>query len=155
MRCSRPLAALICVIPLIGCTESTLIRTNPPGAQLRINNRFVGVTPLVYSLPSSQFRKQSRFAYRVEREGYVTEEGFLRLVPTPGRVVGAVFTLGIVAAFVPFRSFNWRYDIALTAKPGTAAARTRRLQELLERGDLTKEEYEALLREEPTVGSTP
>jgi hypothetical protein len=41
----KPMTAMVCAATLLGCTSSTVIRSNPPGARVFIDGAYVGVTP--------------------------------------------------------------------------------------------------------------
>ena len=41
----KPLTAMVCAATLLGCSSSTVIRSNPPGAKVFIDGSYVGVTP--------------------------------------------------------------------------------------------------------------
>lgn len=84
-----------------GCSEQLLIRSVPPGAQVSLNGTPVGTTPMVY-----QTRDPVPLAYRIEAPGLPAAEGTVSVRPAPGRIVGTVFTLGILAACRPLKYFT-------------------------------------------------
>lgn len=83
-----------------GCTEKLLIRSVPPGAQVTLNGNIVGTTPMVY-----ETRNPVPLAFHIEKPGLPAAEGTVTTPLGPGRVVGAVFSLGIVAACRPLEYF--------------------------------------------------
>jgi hypothetical protein len=91
------------LVPLalvLGCSEQLIIRSVPPGAQVTLNGSPAGTTPMVY-----QTRNPVPLDYRIELPGMPAAEGTVTTRLGPGRVVGAVFTLGIVAACRPLKYF--------------------------------------------------
>jgi hypothetical protein len=98
---------------LSGCAEHTVIRTWPPGAKVTINDKFIGVSPVPFVVEADE-PLPAVFHYRLEREGCVTKEGEFPSVVAKGRVVAAVFTLGIVYLFKRPRTIEGRYDFELT-----------------------------------------
>jgi hypothetical protein len=93
--------AVLAVLPLLaGCAETLVIRSTPPGAQVMLNGTVVGTTPMVY-----ETKRPEPMTYRIEKEGYPPAEGAIATPLAPGRVVGAVFSLGIVALSRPMHYF--------------------------------------------------
>jgi hypothetical protein len=146
------LVVLLALSASLGCSESTVIRSSPPGAQAFVNDRFVGVTPTVFTVPRAQF--DEKFECRVELDGYEPATQNLRKVTAPGRIVGGVFTLGIVSIFKGATAFDSPHDFALrrsaqATKTGaskaeegpSAESRLRRLQQMRAAGTITEEEY--------------
>ncbi len=105
----RALAVLL--LTVTGCGESTLIRSQPPGATVWINDGLVGKTPVEYSVSREAFSRRQH--YRLELAGYETAEGELSRRVKPGRLVGAYFSLGISLIFKRPMGFRDRYDFAL------------------------------------------
>jgi hypothetical protein len=60
-------STLVVAAALAGCSSSTFIRTNPPGATLYINDAVVGTTPYYYSDSRPAF---SSVRLRMEKPGY-------------------------------------------------------------------------------------
>jgi len=106
---------IVLVAITAGCAERTWIRTAPPGATVWVNDRMVGVSPVVYTVDRREFAREQR--YRIELPGYETEEGVLVKRTSPARIVGAMFSLGISLAFKPPTSFADRHNIALRLSP--------------------------------------
>jgi hypothetical protein len=154
MNRSPMIALLATCIAIAGCAESTLVRSYPPGARAYLNGQPKGITPIVLTVPRPQFDKET-FQVRVEHEGYQSEERTLTTQRCAGRVVGGVFTFGILLLFKPPTCFASPQDFALNAVPGaaphaeatpvheaTVAERLQRLQELRDRGVITPNEYD-------------
>ena len=87
---------LVGAMLLAGCAERVLFRSAPPGAKVFVDDTYVGDTPTHFSTRSVVLR-----TYRVEMQGYPPVEGALEPHLAGGRVVGAIFTLGIVAMARP------------------------------------------------------
>lgn len=96
----RRIIALLAVFVLSGCSESLVIRSVPPGAQVILDGNPVGITPMVF-----ETKEPKPMTYRIEAEGFPAAEGSVTTRLAPGRVVGAVFTLGIVALARPMFYF--------------------------------------------------
>jgi hypothetical protein len=151
---------------LPGCAEQTLIRTSPPDASVMINGKFIGVTPVLYRVPESEFHPHT--TYQIARDGYEPIEGELNTYVTPGRIVGGIFTLGIPFIFRGATAFAKVHDFqlqpvaratvpAVPAEPppppsgsatvplpstsDPAASKLRQLQDLYDRGLISEEEY--------------
>lgn len=107
-------AAAVALLALTGCGESTLIRSQPPGASVWINDSLVGKTPVEYSCGRASFSHPQR--YRLELDGYQTAEGQFSKRVKPGRIVGAYFSAGISLIFKRPTGFRDRYDFALVPR---------------------------------------
>jgi hypothetical protein len=107
-------AAVVALFALTGCAESTLIRSQPTGASVWINEAFVGTTPVEYTASRASFAHPHR--YRLELAGYQTAEGALSTRIKPGRLVGGSFSLGISLIFKRPTGFRDRYDFTLVPK---------------------------------------
>lgn len=83
------------VTAVSACTEAARVTTTPPGARLYVNGEFVGITPTVYRVARSKWPEV--FTYRFDLEGFHSREGELRTMLYRGRLVGSVFSLGILA----------------------------------------------------------
>jgi len=107
-------ASVLVLLVVTGCGESTLIRSQPPGATVWINDSLVGKTPVEYSCGRASFSHPQH--YRLELAGYQTAEGQLSKRVKPGRLVGASFSLGISLLFKGPTGFRDRYDFALVPR---------------------------------------
>ncbi len=91
---------LAALIALAGCSETLTIRSEPSQARVLLNGIDVGETPLRY-----RTRNVRPLHYKVTKDDYPSVEGDIRTRVARGRVIGAVFTLGIVAIARPIRTF--------------------------------------------------
>ena len=105
---------------IAGCTESVLIRSAPSDASVFVEGKPVGTTPVVF-----QTQNVRPLPFRVEKAGLPPVEGTLSTRVAPGRVVGAVFTLGILALYQPMQYFSPNpVDVTLgTEAPAVALIR--------------------------------
>jgi hypothetical protein len=153
---SRWLATLS-LLGLLGCAESTMIRSSPTSAKMYYRGHFVGLTPKELEMPHSDLRRP--VVVRLEHDGYELQD-----VPIPteigaGRIVGAVFTLGLSLLWKPPTTIPDEVEVALTPAPQPAAAapppatapgagsatgletRLRQLKSLYDEGLITEQEY--------------
>lgn len=115
-----PALALLVSSSLSGCVTSTQIRTIPSGASVYVNDQLVGTSPVTFSTPDSAWRPPYRV--RAELPGYQPGLGELTPVTATGRITGAIFTLGIVAAVRPMSTFEGSYTFALARDPNASRA---------------------------------
>jgi hypothetical protein len=89
-RVSRKIRLGVSVVPalLTACTESTIIRTNPPGASVYVNERYLGASPAEFETKSWSVRPHV-YRYRVVKAGYIPQEGELPARLSIGRIVTA------------------------------------------------------------------
>jgi hypothetical protein len=106
-RYATVLLALLCA----GCAEHTVIRSEPPGADLYVNERFVGVTPVEYSVSRAEF--STPLMVCLEREGYRLFRDELPKTVGAGRIVGGGFSLGISLIFKRPTTLRGHYDFLL------------------------------------------
>lgn len=92
----RWIPILLVGIAAAGCTETVVFRSMPPGARVFVDDSDIGSTPAEFSTRDVVPR-----TYRLEIEGYAPQTGNLTPRVGGGRVVGAVFTLGLVAIIRP------------------------------------------------------
>ena len=78
-------------------SDAVTVRTSPEGARVHIDGEYLGDTPLNVPVPCNEVVDRR---YRIEHPDCRTEEGILSARPRPGVIVGMVFTLGILAAFM-------------------------------------------------------
>jgi hypothetical protein len=136
-----------------GCTTSTQIRTVPAGASVFVNDQLVGTSPVTYSTPDDAWKPPYRL--RAELPGYQPVQAELTPVTATGRITGAIFTLGIVAAVRPMSTFQDSYTFTLVRDPnasrgGASAAGSARsiegelteLKRLYDDGTLSAKEYQ-------------
>lgn len=120
LRCAIPIpiwqpAFVVLGALLSGCMTTTEIRTVPSGANVYVNDQLVGTSPVRYSTPDDAFKPPYRM--RAELDGYQAAEGELTPVTATGRITGAIFTLGIVAAVRPMSTFKDSYTFTLVRDP--------------------------------------
>lgn len=140
----RGTVLLLSTLIFAGCAERVRVVSIPPGARVFLDGREAGTTPYTFTLQEDQLRD---IPYRVELEPYRPVEGVLRKGVAPGRVVGAVFTLGILYAFrSPYYVQNAKVYLALqpteASGPPLIEDRLRKLKELRDDGVLSESEYE-------------
>ena len=82
------LGALLVPAVLTACSESTIIRTNPPGASVYVNERYLGASPAEFETKSWDVRPHA-YHYRVVKAGYGPQEGELPARLSIGRIVTA------------------------------------------------------------------
>lgn len=104
-RAGRRLILTLCsVLPLGACVEAVRIRSNPPGAQAYLDEKFIGTTPIRMAVPREAVRPGRK--WRVEYGNCTPAEGTLAADIGGGRVTGYLFTLGILAIFKGPRAFR-------------------------------------------------
>ena len=130
-----------------------MIRSSPPNAHVYAGNTLLGVTPLRYTVTREEYRKGD-LVVRVEREGYRPTEGRLWTRVCPGRVVGGIFTLGILFIFKGPTCLASVQDFPLAPIPGYTASgtsapaqpsveeRLERIEKMRQEGAITNEEYQ-------------
>ncbi len=93
------------------------MRTIPPGAKLSVNGNYVGVTPVDFTVSRHEINT-GPLDYRLEADGYAPADGQFPVVVSAGRIVGTVFTAGILAAFKGFHVFE-HDDMTVALQPST------------------------------------
>jgi len=111
-RYATVLIALLCA----GCAEHTVIRSEPPGAALYVNERFIGVTPVEYSVSRAEFSKPLMAC--LERDGYRLLRDELPKTVGAGRIVGGGFSFGISFIFKRPTTLRGYYDFMLVPESG-------------------------------------
>jgi len=139
-----------------GCAADKLrISSHPPGAEVFIDDQFVGTTPVAWEVSRAQHG--TRFHVRLEDKGYAPYETDARTVVSGGRVALAILTSAISLAF---QKPSYYRPIEATLRPlregeqpgaaperapartGDSAVRLRQLEQLHDQGLITDEEYE-------------
>jgi len=155
MRLARLLLVLVVftVAPVLqGCAESVHIRAYPPDAQIAVNGQALGTSPVHYSVPRERWPKDGYFHYHVERAGYRPQDGSFTSKPAGGRITGGIFTLGLLFLFKSPAALPEEIEVILQPVAATAATASesspslpaqqiRRLEELLDQGAITEEEF--------------
>jgi PEGA domain len=90
-------AAVILAVTVSGCAESVLIKSHPGGAKAYVDGTLIGTTPPMTEIPRGQVG--APHTWRVEFRNCDFAEGTLQTGIAGGRIVGYIFTLGILAAF--------------------------------------------------------
>jgi putative oligomerization/nucleic acid binding protein/PEGA domain-containing protein len=137
------------VASLLGCAEATRVQSLPNGAAVYAGDRLIGITPTIFRVPRSEWRNE--FALRLEHEGYEPAQVTVPTIVGKGRIVGGIFTLGIVWLFKRPTTLPEQVDVRLVpVLPAPVAApaspsveeRLRALQKLYDGGLITQAEYQ-------------
>ena len=141
------------------CSEMTRISSDPPGATVWVNGSALGETPLKFRARSWSVRPNT-YRYRVEKLGYVTQEGYLEPQLSVRRIVAAYLS-SCMTCFHGFYEFAPETHIVLPESEGTMPTgsldeRIRRLQALYDAGLISVAELHArrieLLQPAPPAG---
>lgn len=149
----RAVAMLATLAMVSGCAERFAVRTYPTGAKVTVNDQVIGITPVNMYVPRGDLQKEYR--YRIEKENYVTIDGAVRPRVAPGRIVGAIFTAGILLAFRGIRAIPEVITELTPIEPRSAGtvgkgstesieSRLKRIDSLHNQGLLSDEEYKRL-----------
>lgn len=79
------------------CAEYVGINSNPHGANAYVDGKFIGTTPAWTHIPRSEVGPDHTF--KVAASNCDPAEGKLPVYVAPGRVVGYIFTAGILGIF--------------------------------------------------------
>lgn len=153
---NRTVLALVSATLALGCASETTIRTMPPGAKVTVNNRLVGITPVMYSVRKYDWPRDNTFRYRIEREGCVPKEGeFLGHVSAGTIVRSILLSAGLSLAWNNIMAFPDEIDVELepigfsaassSARP--IAERLHRVDDLYEQGLISDQEHRRLRSE--------
>jgi hypothetical protein len=121
LTAARATCFILAIAHLSGCASETVIRTVPAGADVFVNGQTVGPSPATYRIADDAWHPP--YKYHVALEGYLPADGEFVPFPAVGRIIGAVFTLGIVAAFRPMYELEDSYLISLTPDPAASHAK--------------------------------
>lgn len=124
-RC-RTGALALCVLAALGCAESTQIVSRPSGARILIDGRPLGVTPMAFAVPRSDWPRT--YSCEVTKEGFVPQTMLLKPQVGGGRIVAGLFTVGIVFLFKSpyvFGSDVYDFDLAYDVPASTRARPSR------------------------------
>jgi hypothetical protein len=121
MQRARGIGLLAVVSMIAGCAESTMIRSYPVGARISVDGHFVGAAPAKF-VTSRQDFEQKTFVAVAEHPGYQKTEYTLQKTTCKGRIVGGVFTLGILFLFKRPTCFQSPQYIDMPPLAGAAAA---------------------------------
>lgn len=162
-RSSMPILLLFAVLAVIlfnSCASSTLITSEPPGAELYINGQHVGKTPFTYS---DTRIIGNTVDITLEKEGFIPLNTFFTRTEDVdvGAIVGGIF---VWPAFLWAMKYNPEHFYELApifadkapddqllpppppqfevARPVSKAERLRELKKLLDEKILTEAEYQ-------------
>ncbi len=93
----RILALASCGLFLSACAERAAIKSSPAGAKAFLDGQLIGTTPARTAIPRGQVTNPH--TWRVEYRNCDAAEGQLQTGIAGGRIVGYIFTLGILAIF--------------------------------------------------------
>lgn len=110
----------------MGCAESTQIVSRPSGARVLIDGRPAGVTPMTFTVPRGDW--PNTYSCEVSKDGFVPQTLPLKPQIGGGRIVAALFTVGLVFLFKsPYVFGSDLYDVDLAydvpSSTGTPTAR--------------------------------
>ena len=91
MRAHLYTTLFVILAATVGCSESVLVRSIPPGAKVYWGDRLVGTTPTVFRVTRSEWRDD--FDLRLERDGY---EAASVIVPTHRTTLPVSSAIGTV-----------------------------------------------------------
>lgn len=102
----------LCALVVMGCAESTRIVSRPSGAHIQIDGRPLGVTPMTFTVPRSEWPRT--YSCQVSKEGFVPQTVLLKPQIGGGRIVAGLFTVGLVFLFKsPYVFGSDIYDVDL------------------------------------------
>lgn len=130
---------MLLVLLVTGCAHRTRIETNPGGASVFIDDRFTCLTPCMYKVPATQLAESP---LRIDRTGYEIINTRLETRIMPSRIVGGIFTLGLVPLFKwprTYRSLHY-YDL----RPLDRRERLAEIDRQRALGAITEEEHRQL-----------
>lgn len=146
-RTHRGAVTLLFAAALLGgCGESVMIRSGPSGANVFVNDKPVGKTPVEYSVSRGDLGKP--YQVRIEKNGYEPATTSLNTRIAGGRVTGAIFTVGILAVF---RSMYYIEPVFEQLQPLASPQEERdrllgeslrNLRDLHEKGKISDEEFQ-------------
>jgi uncharacterized membrane protein len=151
-RTGRATLALLCCMGVAsGCSEIAMIRSGPSGANVTVNGTAVGTTPVAYSVSRGDLDKL--YQVTIEKSGYEPAAATLQTRIARGRVVGAIFTIGILWVF---RSMYYIEPVFAQLQPLASSEEEkdrvigeslRNLRNLHQRGQISDEEYQRRRRQ--------
>jgi hypothetical protein len=113
----RQIALLCAAATLSACTETVVIRSNPPGARAFLNGHELGLTPATTTLDYTAF---SSYQLRLEKEGYLPYDGRLSTEVNIGSLIIGVVVCWPALLWVVQPSPDQSFD--LTPAAGMAGA---------------------------------
>ncbi len=152
---------LASIVALTGCSESTIIRTDPPGATVWINQQRLGISPVKFKARSWSVRPRV-YHYRIEKPDYLPREGYLNAHLSIERIVSAYLS-SCMSCGHGFYELDETTNVVLARDPDALAHLTtaERIEELsraygaglIDRAELHQARVE-LLRETATPESS-
>jgi hypothetical protein len=137
-RLHGPALALLALAS--ACAHRTRILTQPPGASVFIADQFTCITPCMHSTPATEL--EDRTPLRLEREGYEPVTAELQTGYMTSRIVGGLFTLGLVPLFKWPYTYHSTHEFSLT--PMSRERRLAEAERLRGDGTISEEEYQRL-----------
>ncbi|MDX2171205.1 MAG: hypothetical protein SF182_29320 [Deltaproteobacteria bacterium] len=138
----RGLALLVLSLACSGCAEWAVFKSYPAGGEVTLDGQVVGTTPMRVQIARSQVTDPH--SWRIAYRNCEVATGMLQTDLAPGRIVGYVFTLGILALF---RGPDYIHpvDVALhggDCSPGASPSSVdNRQQQLQQRLDMLRDLY--------------
>lgn len=124
---------------LVGCAHLTRLETNPSGASVFVNDQFQCITPCLYGTGATQL---AELPLRIERPGYETVRDHLKTTILTSRIVGGLFTLGLVPLFKWPHTFQSVHSFNL--RPLSREERLEEIDRQRTAGKITDQEREQL-----------
>ncbi len=93
MRTSTFVLLVAASVLLIGCSSSVQIMSEPAGANVEINGKASGKTPLTLDLSNFAFNS---YKVRLTKEGYKERMENLEKEVKPGQLIGGFFVPGLI-----------------------------------------------------------
>lgn len=113
MRRAAIAVALGVAVGTGGCAEHFVFR-GPPGASIYVNEVKIGTAPVTYKVP-----RAAPFRYRVGEKDCVSAEGTMETRKSAGRIVGMIFTAGLLATVRGATVFRQDFLDASPCEPPT------------------------------------
>jgi hypothetical protein len=127
---------------LAACAHRTRIESHPPGASVYVDDVFVCVSPCFYERPAAQLDEHTPL--RLTRPGYQPVESELETRIMPSRIMGGIFTLGLVPLFKWPKTYPSKHSFNL--RPLSVEERLDDLRQRRDAGELSDGDYEQLRR---------
>ncbi len=131
--------SLLAASLLAACgTEHTLIRSDPSGAKVTINDKMIGTTPAEFAVNRSDWPSNNTFKCRLEMENYDPTDCTFQGARWR-HVVGDIFTLFLIRIFRGPYGLADEYDYKLRPLTGLP-----QLDKLHASGVISDDEYKQL-----------
>src|SRR5437016_229967 len=106
-----------CLAFTTGCTETVMVRTNPPGAHAWLNGNDLGMTPAIANVDYTAF---SSYELRLEKEGYQPYNGHLTTEVNIGSLIIGVVICWPALIWVVQPSPEQSFDLVPVAGPNNS-----------------------------------